>query len=58
MAGGHLIKYPPDYLLFIIYDLYIVVWKEEKGNWKMYRDIWNSDPPAPQAHRGGPPPQN
>ena len=24
VAGGHLIKYPPDYLLFIIYDLYIV----------------------------------
>ena len=37
---------------------FIVVWKEENGNWKMFRDIWNSDPPAPQPHRGGPPPQN
>jgi ketosteroid isomerase-like protein len=21
---------------------YIVYWKKEKGNWKLYRDIWNS----------------
>jgi len=26
---------------------YIVVWKEENGKWKMHRDIWNSDSPAP-----------
>lgn len=27
---------------------FVVVWKEENGKWKMYRDIWNSDaPPAP-----------
>ncbi|HXS57664.1 MAG TPA: DUF4440 domain-containing protein [Hanamia sp.] len=26
---------------------YIVLWKLESGNWKMYRDIWTSDlPPA------------
>lgn len=26
---------------------YIVLWKIEAGNWKMYRDIWTSDePPA------------
>jgi ketosteroid isomerase-like protein len=29
---------------------FIVVWKEENGKWKMYRDIWNSDaPPAAPA---------
>lgn len=29
---------------------FIVVWKEENGKWKMYRDIWNSDlPQAPPA---------
>ncbi len=26
---------------------YIVMWKEENGKWKMYRDVWNSDLPAP-----------
>ncbi len=26
---------------------YMVVWKEENGKWKMYRDIWNSDAPPP-----------
>ena len=27
---------------------YIVVWKKDNGNWKIYRDIWNSNvaPPA------------
>jgi ketosteroid isomerase-like protein len=24
---------------------YIVLWKQEAGNWKMFRDIWNSDLP-------------
>lgn len=24
---------------------YIVLWKQEAGNWKMYRDIWTSDLP-------------
>ncbi|MEO6539629.1 MAG: hypothetical protein ABIN74_01515, partial [Ferruginibacter sp.] len=28
---------------------FIVVWKEENGKWKMYRDIWNSDLPAAPA---------
>lgn len=28
---------------------FIVIWKEENGKWKMHRDIWNSDAPAP-AH--------
>ena len=28
---------------------YVVVWKKEKGVWKLYRDIWNtSRPPKPQ----------
>ncbi len=22
---------------------YVAVWKKENGNWKMYRDIWNSN---------------
>jgi len=26
---------------------YIVLWKEVNGQWKMYRDIWNSNTPAP-----------
>ncbi|MDP4283111.1 MAG: hypothetical protein Q8891_01705 [Bacteroidota bacterium] len=25
---------------------YIVLWKIEAGNWKMYRDIWTSDEPG------------
>jgi ketosteroid isomerase-like protein len=25
---------------------YMVVWKNEGGNWKLYRDIWNSSMPA------------
>jgi ketosteroid isomerase-like protein len=27
---------------------YVVVWKKDNGNWKIYRDIWNSNtaPPA------------
>ena len=31
---------------------FIVLWKQEKGSWKMYRDIWNSDDamlPAPST---------
>lgn len=28
----------------------IVIWKQEGGEWKLYRDIWNSDtPPMPPA---------
>lgn len=26
---------------------FIVTWKEEKGTWKKYRDIWNTDMPPP-----------
>ncbi len=28
---------------------YIVTWEKENGQWKLHRDIWNSDLPAPQA---------
>lgn len=28
---------------------YVVVWKNENGAWKMYRDIWNSNMPAVAA---------
>ena len=27
---------------------YIVLWKKEAGTWKLHRDIWNSDKPAPR----------
>ena len=26
---------------------YVVIWKREKGKWRLYRDIWNSNSPAP-----------
>jgi ketosteroid isomerase-like protein len=25
---------------------FIVMWKQENGKWKMYRDVWNTDLPA------------
>ena len=28
---------------------FIVIWKNENGKWKMYRDIWNSDNPPPSV---------
>jgi ketosteroid isomerase-like protein len=28
---------------------YVVVWKKDKGNWKMYRDIWNSNMAMPAS---------
>ena len=29
---------------------FIVIWKNDNGKWKMYRDVWNSDmPPPPTA---------
>ena len=28
---------------------YVVVWKQENGEWKLFRDIFNSDLPAPPA---------
>lgn len=31
---------------------YIVLWKQENGKWKLWRDIWNSDnPPPPPAKK-------
>jgi ketosteroid isomerase-like protein len=42
---------------FIIYDAndkqidagkYLVFWKKEKGEWKLFRDIWNTSTPAKQ----------
>ena len=26
---------------------YVVVWKREGGGWKLHRDIWNTNRPAP-----------
>ena len=28
---------------------YVVVWMKEDGKWKLHRDIWNTDLPAPAA---------
>jgi ketosteroid isomerase-like protein len=28
---------------------YVVIWKKEAGAWKLFRDIWNSNNPAPIA---------
>lgn len=28
---------------------YIVIWKREKGEWRLFRDIWNSSMPVPSA---------
>jgi len=25
---------------------YIVIWKQENGDWKLHRDIWNTNTPA------------
>ncbi|MCC3151640.1 SgcJ/EcaC family oxidoreductase [Hymenobacter sp. BT770] len=26
---------------------YVVVWKEQEGQWKLHQDIWNTSQPAP-----------
>ena len=28
---------------------YMVIWKQEKGDWKLHRDIWNTSAPASMA---------
>ncbi|GAA4498406.1 hypothetical protein GCM10023172_15310 [Hymenobacter ginsengisoli] len=28
---------------------YLVVWKQQQGQWKLHQDIWNTSLPAPQA---------
>src|SRR5205823_2093706 len=30
---------------------YIVLWKQENGDWTLYRDIWNSNNPPPPASK-------
>ena len=27
---------------------FVVIWKQEGGQWKLHRDIWNSSMPAPE----------
>ena len=27
---------------------YVVIWKQEGGQWKLHRDIWNTSMPAPE----------
>lgn len=31
---------------FIEKTRYLVVWKREKGQWRIHRDLWNSEAPA------------
>jgi ketosteroid isomerase-like protein len=26
---------------------YVTIWKREQGQWKLHRDIWNTNTPAP-----------
>ncbi len=33
---------------------YIVIWKKDKGQWRLHRDIWNSSVPVPAAKPVGP----
>jgi ketosteroid isomerase-like protein len=53
MGGKEAVVETGKYEVFIADNIsvekgkYIVVWKEENGKWKMHRDIWNSDAPAP-----------
>jgi ketosteroid isomerase-like protein len=30
---------------------YIVLWKQENGKWKLWRDMWNSNNPPPPASK-------
>ena len=32
---------------------YIVIWKQEAGQWKLHRDIWNSNMPIPRLPQKG-----
>jgi uncharacterized protein (TIGR02246 family) len=27
---------------------YVVIWKQERGGWRLYRDIWTTSQPPPQ----------
>jgi len=52
MGGPDLVVETGNYELFIENNIsidkgkFIVIWKQENGEWKMYRDIWNTDTPA------------
>ena len=43
---GHYTLFGPD-ALPVDHGKYLVVWKEQAGQWKLYQDIWNSSVPAP-----------
>ena len=52
MGGPDLVVETGNYELFIENNVsidkgkFIVIWKQENGEWKMYRDIWNTDTPV------------
>jgi uncharacterized protein (TIGR02246 family) len=43
--GNYTLYVPGDYVAD--QGKYIVTWKKEEGKWKVYRDIWNTNNPAP-----------
>jgi uncharacterized protein (TIGR02246 family) len=43
--GNYTLYVPGDYVAD--QGKYIVTWKKEEGKWKIYRDIWNTNNPAP-----------
>ena len=53
MGGKEAVVETGKYEVFIANNVsvekgkFVVIWKEENGKWKMFRDIWNSDAPAP-----------
>jgi ketosteroid isomerase-like protein len=52
LGGPELVVETGNYELFVENNIsidkgkFIVIWKQENGEWKMYRDIWNTDTPA------------
>lgn len=52
MGGPELVVETGNYELFVENNIsidkgkFVVIWKQENSEWKMYRDIWNSDIPA------------
>ncbi|WP_201977567.1 YybH family protein [Hymenobacter rubidus] len=45
---GHYTLYGPDSQT-VDHGKYLVVWKEQHGQWRLHQDIWNSSVAAPAA---------
>ena len=43
---GHYTLFGPD-AQSVDHGKYLVVWKEQHGQWRLHQDIWNSSVPAP-----------